>query len=829
MELPSVSADTISRAMNQFDSELRTSSQWKGWEQNQSHRYAIKKSDRYYPVKQIISMATGVSVSSFHGGAAANNYLLERGFEIEPMHLPTESETRIALHELLLERAPNAVTAQEAYRILADRFRLSQRLRTQLIPNGNEPHWENRVRFARRKLVAAGLLDGSEQGIWKLQVRQAPKVWVEKVLVEGRPDRLEGEFALGKALWSPKRSRDDADRYSAMREVQPGDLVIHLVDDRNIVGVSKVTNYVSMDFRGLPGTDWEGADGYLVRLSDYQRCDPPLNRQSFLGNPEFGAELRRIRSEYKNLFFDRDLNLNQGAYLTSAPAELVTLLNKACVATTGHALPHMEYLTAPTDKVPTGISEPEQKITDDTRRGERVWLYAPGRDAEHWDEFYRDGIVAIGWNELGDLTELHDQDEIAEKFREAYAREDNPMNDARACYDFAHKMRPGDIVFAKRGRSRVVGFGTVLGDYKFEPGRENYQHIRRIRWDGRGDWTIDRMLAMKALTDITGDHALVHSLRNLVGLDTTDDAAEVAPLEERIPYTIEEALDGLLLDRAEFEHILNIWKAKRNLIIQGPPGVGKTFIAKRLAYSLMRFKDPSRVGMVQFHQSYSYEDFVQGYRPTSTGLTLREGLFLDFCRRAARDKDAPYVFIIDEINRGNLSRIFGELLMLIEADKRASAWSVPLTYSSSSEAQFFVPENVHILGLMNTADRSLAMVDYALRRRFGFWTLKPQVGSSKFRLLLAERGIPAPIIDVLINRIEELNKEIADDTANLGPGYRIGHSYFCPELPDGIEPVVWLRGVIETEIVPLLEEYWVDDPDLARRWARELTSAVGSE
>ena len=167
--------------------------------------------------------------------------------------------------------------------------------------------------------------------------------------------------------------------------------------------------------------------------------------------------------------------------------------------------------------------------------------------------------------------------------------------------------------------------------------------------------------------------------------------------------------------------------------------------------------------------------------------------------------------------------------MLIEADKRASAWSVPLTYSSSSEAQFFVPENVHILGLMNTADRSLAMVDYALRRRFGFWTLKPQVGSSKFRLLLAERGIPAPIIDVLINRIEELNKEIADDTANLGPGYRIGHSYFCPELPDGIEPVVWLRGVIETEIVPLLEEYWVDDPDLARRWARELTSAVGSE
>jgi 5-methylcytosine-specific restriction protein B len=254
-----------------------------------------------------------------------------------------------------------------------------------------------------------------------------------------------------------------------------------------------------------------------------------------------------------------------------------------------------------------------------------------------------------------DLAAFPDQEVIAQKMKEVYEREGNPTNDARACYEFAHVMRPGDLVFAKRGRSRIVGYGTILGDYRFDPERDNYQHVRRIRWEGRDDLEIDRSLAMKTLTDITDEPDLVQKLRGLVELDAREDEAEVAPLQERTPYTIEEALEGLFIEREEFERMLRIWRTKRNLVLQGSPGVGKTFVAKRLAYSLMRFKDPSRLAMVQFHQSYGYEDFVQGYRPTPEGLVLKDGLFLDFCRRAARDPDTTYVFIVDEINRGNLS------------------------------------------------------------------------------------------------------------------------------------------------------------------------------
>jgi 5-methylcytosine-specific restriction protein B len=217
--------------------------------------------------------------------------------------------------------------------------------------------------------------------------------------------------------------------------------------------------------------------------------------------------------------------------------------------------------------------------------------------------------------------------------------------------------------------------------------------------------------------------------------------------------------------------------------------------------------------MIQFHQSYSYEDFIQGFRPSESGqFELKNGHFFQFCRRAQRDpENRPHVYIIDEINRGNLSKIFGEVMMLIEPDKRGRDFAIPLTYSSPDET-FFVPDNVYLIGMMNTADRSLAMVDYALRRRFRFVTLKPEFGSPRFQEFLYERGADRVLIQKIVERMNELNGKISADQKNLGPGYRIGHSYFCP-LDSVKLDEKWYASVVLSEIKPLLEEYWLDDED----------------
>jgi len=454
--------------------------------------------------------------------------------------------------------------------------------------------------------------------------------------------------------------------------------------------------------------------------------------------------------------------------------------------------------------------EDKKDIAETSQKPPRYWLFAPGRNASKWDEFYEEGIMAIGWDELGDFNNYNSRDEIVDSMREKYNKPSSGfMNDSLCCFDFANTINKGDIIICKKGRQSYIGYGIVTSDYFYDNSKDDFHHIRKVEWIKRGHWEETSSIVLKTLTDITKYPDYVNRLKELLGMQTDKQA-----------YSIEDATSDLFLSTQDFRQYLQLLKAKKNIVLQGPPGVGKTFVSKRLAYSLLGEKDDSKIEMIQFHQSYSYEDFIQGFRPKEEGgFKLSNGIFYNLCKKAESNPDSKYVLIIDEINRGNLSKIFGELLMLIEADKRGNDYELSLTYSP--EEKFSAPENLFLIGTMNTADRSIAMVDYALRRRFSFIPLSPEF-NKKFEDTLLSAGFKSKLCKNIINRLDALNTEIKSDKNNLGDGYQIGHSYFCPD-GNGPYDSSWYNNKIKFEIEPLLKEYWFDEPERVESLVEKLT------
>ena len=297
------------------------------------------------------------------------------------------------------------------------------------------------------------------------------------------------------------------------------------------------------------------------------------------------------------------------------------------------------------------------------------------------------------------------------------------------------------------------------------------------------------------------------TLLNLIR-DENDEASPTTPTET---YTRENFLKEVYMSGEDFDTLQRLVRMKKNVILQGAPGVGKTFCARRLAWAMMGEKDESRVALIQFHQNYSYEDFVMGYKPSGSSFELQKGLFYKFCTTAANHPDREYFFIIDEINRGNLSKIFGELLMLIEKDYRGE--KLTLAYK---DEKFAVPANLYLIGMMNTADRSLALIDYALRRRFSFFEMHPGFDSEGFKAYLTEKNNTH--LNKLTERLKELNCQIAADDS-LGRGFEIGHSYLCTT---GTVNDEWLKSVVAYDIIPMLQEYWFDNRQEVKKWSDKL-------
>ena len=457
--------------------------------------------------------------------------------------------------------------------------------------------------------------------------------------------------------------------------------------------------------------------------------------------------------------------------------------------------------------------EPEPKQTQDKRPSWFVGAVIDNKDLTN--EFIEGGYWEHGFDEKyhDHVHSMKEGDQIA--IKAAYTRKKGLPFETYSNMTSVMSIKATGVIEENLGDGKKI----LVNWNKVEPVREWYFYTYRPTvWKVLpGEWMNDDLIDF---TFNSKDQDINRFINDPFWKDRyTSDVIESYRIENIIQ-------DGAFLDLDKLSLIMRRLKEKKNLILQGPPGTGKTWLAKRLGMALIEeeIKD-QQISSVQFHPNLSYEDFVRGWRPGSDEkLSLQEGIFMEMVDRALENSDEKYVLVIEEINRGNPAQIFGELLTLIESSKRNSREAIKLCYPNSEglHTPVYVPSNLYIIGTMNVADRSLALVDMAFRRRFAFINLEPNLNKTWKDFVVNKLGMDTSIANYIQSEIGNLNNQISSDS-RLGKDFQIGHSFFTPnESLKNKDSKKWFVEMVESEIAPLLQEYWFDSLEEADKAVENL-------
>lgn len=628
--------------------------------------------------------------------------------------------------------------------------------------------------------------------------RTPPTVWVEKTEIEDRPYKQPGgQFELGTSVFSRSASSDGRRIYETLRKAEVGDVVVHLLqDEQKITGVSLVSSTLQEDFSGPPDDSWpEDArgSGYFRPLSRYQPLDQAIDvYDGLLDQPEYGERLQTIIENYDGLFFDRNRDLLEGAYFTRAPLELVYLFIAQSPELVD--LLHSHYYD-----VPFPEAAESYESVNDTVADVRIRLAFTEEGVDWFQEQLAVIVVRT----------------VTETLKKIAPGAEITRNEAAHCELI-------DTTF----QSLEDRLGSLADDLGI--GRVNQMSPQKSLF-----FVLFRELQASAGASANMNHVKLQTILNDNYTVETPrprlvDPDEIYPLDEPDEPPNAEDIERQLLEIGQ-------------MVFYGPPGTGKTFIAQQFAKWWLHQQpdiDPnsSHLETITFHPSFTYEDFLEGLsakvtQENTVAYEHEPGVFKELADRARQayddspeDESPPkYVLIIDEINRGNLAQIFGETMTALEYDKRLDQPNETRVNLAHTGIPFTIPPNLYLIGTMNTADRSIALVDTALRRRFRFLAFPPN-----FQALYDDDEFPfdsaSEVADVSgdsqdaferllalsIQTVQRFNKEIID-APDLGKGKQIGHSYFF-----GVEDAEDIVDLWRFEILPLLEEYYFGQFDRIR-------------